>query len=109
MALLVRRHALVDLNFLVKLEEDNSTETLHFSKDFGADFFADWNEKLIWSNDSSFLMMMVDDINQNNQKYMWAYDFKDNKEYTDEDETVIMEILKTRNEGKENPIEARYK
>ena len=107
MALLVRRHALVDLNFLVQLEEDSSIKTLHFSKDFAADFSADWKEKLVWSNDSTFLVMMVDDINQNNQKYMWAYDFKDDKEYTDE--TEIMKILDSRNEGKENLPEMKYK
>lgn len=50
--------------------------------------------------------MSVDNPFDDEEKYMWAYDFKDDKEYADE--TLILEILNSRNEGKENPVEVWY-
>ena len=99
---------MIDLNFIVNIKEGSfSKKTLHVSRDFLPDRSADYKEELIWSDDSSFLIMSVDDPFDNSpEKYMWAYDFKDNKEYTDE--TTIMGILNSRNEGKENAVEARY-
>ena len=82
-------------------------KTLHWTRDFLPDISVNWDEELIWSYDSSFLVMSVDNPFDDEEKYMWAYDFKDNKEYADE--TLITEILNTRNEGKENPVEVFYK
>ena len=105
-ALLIRRPSWIDLNFLIEIKDGIFSKDLHKSKDFSPDSRVDWNEELIWSYDSSFLVMSVDNEFDEEEKYMWAYDFKDNKEYTDE--AKIMEILNSRNEGKENPVEARY-
>ncbi|MHC4455880.1 MAG: hypothetical protein ACYS0I_02130 [Planctomycetota bacterium] len=93
-ALLIRRQAF-DLNFWVKIKEKGITKTIHFSRDFIPDSRADWNEKIVWSNDSSLLVLMVDDVQNNNEKYMWAYDFKDKKEYFDKEK--IVDILNLRN------------
>ncbi|MHC5180947.1 MAG: hypothetical protein ACYSOW_03620, partial [Planctomycetota bacterium] len=103
---LIRRPSWIDLNFLIEIKDGIFSKDLHKSKDFSPDSRVDWNEELIWSYDSSFLVMSVDNEFDEEEKYMWAYDFKDNKEYTDE--AKIMEILNSRNEGKENPVEARY-
>jgi hypothetical protein len=104
-ALLIRRDAW-DLNYVVKIKEGILTKTLHWTQDFYPDARVNWDEELIWSYDSSFLVMSVDNPFDDEEKYMWAYDFNDGKEYTDE--TKIMEILNSRNEGKKNPIETWY-
>ena len=104
-ALLIRRTSF-DLNFYVKIKEGFFSKNIHKSRDFTPYQFVDWNEELKWSYDSSFLVMSVDNEFDKEEKYMWAYDFKEQKEYTDE--TAITEILNSRNAGKENPVEARY-
>ena len=104
-ALLIRRFAF-DLNFAVKIKKGPLTKTLHWTRDFYPDDWVNWNEELVWSYDSSFLVMSVDNPFDDEEKYMWAYDFKDDNEYADE--TLILEILNSRNEGKENPVEVLY-
>lgn len=92
-ALLIRRNAW-DLNFAVKIKEGLKTKTLHWSRDFEPVRKADFNEKIIWSDDSSFIVLTVDDVRHNNEKYMWAYDFRDGKEYYDKD--TIISIMNSR-------------
>ena len=104
-ALLIRRSAF-DLNFYIEIKDGFFSKDLHKSKDFLPDSRVDWNEELIWSYDSSFLVISVDNKFDEEEKYIWAYDFNENKEYTDVAE--IMELLNSRNEGKENPVEAMY-
>ena len=86
-ALLIRKNGF-DLNFAVKIKEGLKIKTLHWTRDFRPNLSADWHEQLIWSDDSSFLVMTLEEpphkqLNGNSQvkKYVWAYDFKDNKEY----------------------------
>lgn len=86
-ALLIRRSGW-DLNFAVKIKEGLKTTTLHWTGDFRPNLSADWNEQLIWSNDSSFLVMTLEEPSRRQlngsslvKKYVWAHDFKDNKEY----------------------------
>lgn len=93
-ALLIRRYAFIDLNFVVKIKSGFFAKTLHLSKDFDHDHSRDWNEKIIWSDDSTFLVMMVDDPLADNKIYMWAYDFKNNREYLNSDS--IINILSSR-------------
>jgi len=92
-ALLIRRNAF-DLNFAVKIKKGLFTKTLHWTRDFIPDRTADWNEQIIWSDDSDFIIMTVDDVRNNNEKYMWAYSFSNGKEYYDKD--IIMNILSSR-------------
>ena len=106
-ARLIRRKAFIDLNFFVEIKNGLTFRQLHKSRDFSPDKRVDWNEQLIWSYDSSLLYMSVDNQFDNLEKYVWAYDFKHNKEYTTE--SVIMEIMDSRNSGKDNPVEKRYK
>ena len=82
MALLIRYEGL-DLIYIVKIKEGIVTKTLHSMEDYHPDNRVNWKEELKWSYDSSFLIMIVDNPHDNNEQYMWAYDFKDNKEYTD--------------------------
>ena len=96
-ALLIRRNGW-DLNFAVKIKENLRTKTLHWSRDFVPDLKADWNEQIVWSDDSSFIVLTVDDVQNSNEKYMWAYDFRSRKEYYDKDE--IISILSSRSEKK---------
>ena len=105
-ALLIRRHSWIDLNFYVEIKDGFFSKELHKSTDFSPDLKIDWNEQLMWSYDSSFLIMSVDNPYDGEEKYMWAYDFKEEKEYTEE--ALILEVLNSRNEGKENPVELRY-
>ena len=108
-ALLIRRNAF-DLNYAVRIQEGQmgfDIKTLHWTRDFLPNIRVNWDEELIWSYDSSILVMSVDNEFDEEEKYMWAYDFKDNKEY--KDEILITEILNTRNEGKENPEDVFYK
>ena len=105
-ARLIRHKGFIDLNFLVEIKNGFTFKQLHKSRDFLPDRCVDWNEQLIWSNDSSFLFMSVDNQFDDLEKYIWAYDFKHNKEYTTE--SVIMEIMDSRNSGKDNPVEKRY-
>lgn len=114
-ALLIRRYAF-DLNFILKIKEDSKTTTLFYSKDFFPDRSVDWKEQLIWSDDSSFLVMTVEEppdslLNRRSQveKYMWAYDFKNNKEYETSynefflnyhDVSTIINILNSRSKEK---------
>jgi hypothetical protein len=92
-ALLIRSSAGY-LTFEVKIKEGPKTKTLHTSRNFEPDLKADWNEKIIWSDDSNFIVLTVDDVQNNNEKYMWAYDFKDGIEYKDKD--AIFSIMKAR-------------
>ncbi len=112
-ALLIRRSGW-DLNFAVKIKEKRRTKTLHWTGDFVPDLSADWKEQIIWSDDSSFLVMTVEEPPQrlldgslrHNKKYMWAYDFKDNKEYRGYEEyytDTIIDILNSR--SKKNKID----
>jgi len=96
-ALLIRRNA-SDLNFGVKIKQKLRTRTLHWTPDFVPDLTADWNEQIVWSDDSSLIILTVDDVDNNNEKNMWAYDFKTNKEYYDKDK--ITDILSSRNTGR---------
>ena len=96
-ALLIRRNAF-DLNFVVKIKEKLGTRTLHWTRDFIPDLTADWNEQIVWSDDSSLIVLTVDDVRNDYEKYMWAYDFKNNKEYIDKEK--IIEILNSRNTEK---------
>jgi hypothetical protein len=92
-ALLIRRNAEY-LRFAVKVKEGLKTRILHTSLNFTPDLKADWNEKIIWSDDSNFLVLTVDDVQNNNEKCMWAYDFKDRIEYDDKD--TIISIMNSR-------------
>jgi hypothetical protein len=92
-ALLIRSNAGY-LSFAVKIKEGFKTRTLHWKRGFDPDLKADWNEKIIWSDDSNFIALTVDDVQNNNEKCMWAYDLKDGKEYDDKD--TILGIMKVR-------------
>jgi hypothetical protein len=92
-ALLIRRNAW-HLGFEVKIKEGLKTKTLHWSRNFDPDLKADWNEKIVWSDDSSFIILTVDNVQNDNEKYMWAYDFRDGKEYRDKD--TIFSIMNSR-------------
>jgi hypothetical protein len=92
-AILIRRNA-SHLRLAVKVKEGSKTKTLHWSRNFEPDLKSDWNEKNIWSDDSSFLALTVDDVQNNNEKYMWAYDFIDRREYNDKD--TIIKIMNSR-------------
>ncbi len=111
-ALLIRRNGW-DLNFAVKIKENLTTKTLHWTRDFAPNLEADWNEKLVWSDDSSFLVLTVEEpphkrydtdvfgnilgyYYEQNDKYIWSYDFRDGKEYNDMNS--IMSILNSRSE-----------
>jgi hypothetical protein len=94
-AILVRRSGF-DLNFIIKVKEKGIARTLHVSRDFVPDLTADWNEEIVWSDDSSMLVFRVDDIQNDGAEYMWAYDFMNRREYFDKGE--IVEIFNSRNE-----------
>jgi hypothetical protein len=119
-ALLIRYRNGWDLNFAVKIKEGLKTRTLHWTRDFDPDQGVDWNEKIIWSDDSSFLVLTVEKPFHKryftygyglgggwhydpNEEYVWAYDFKNNKEYYDKD--AILSILSSRSQ-KDKPAEA---
>lgn len=91
-AVLIRRNAFIDLNFIVKVKEEGVFKVLHVSRDFIPDFSVDFNEKLVWSDDSTMLVMTANDIDGN--EYIWAYDFADGKEYLDKN--IIMGLLKSK-------------
>src|SRR3972149_6807483 len=93
-AVLIRRNAW-DLNFAVKIKEGLKTKTLHWTHDFVPNLAADWNEQIIWSDDSNLIILKVDEqlhkrpeskglLDDNPwyywqpspEKYIWAYDFK---------------------------------
>ena len=115
-ALLIRNNAW-DLNFAVKIKEGLKTRTFHWTGDFVPDIAADWNEKIVWSDDSSFIVLTVDEPShrgyyidvfgnktghyEQNEKYIWAYDFKNGKEYYDKE--TILNILSSRSEKGELP------
>lgn len=109
-AILIRSNGW-DLNFAVKIKEGLKTRTLHWTRDFVPNLAADWNEKIIWSDDSSFIVLTVEEppykryytdvfgnklwcYYEQNEKYIWAYDFRDRKEYYDKD--TIISILNSR-------------
>jgi hypothetical protein len=92
-ALLIRRNAW-HLSFAVKIKEGFKTRTLNWKRGFDPDLKADWNEKIIWSDDSNFLVLTVDDVQNNNEKCLWAYDLKDGIEYNDKD--AIISIMNSR-------------
>ena len=94
MAILIRRNAF-DLNFEVKIKENLKTRTLHWTRDFYPELTADFNEKIIWSDDSNLLVLTIEDVFDDHEKYMWAYDFANNKEYFDKEK--ITEMLNDRN------------
>lgn len=110
-AILIRRNAW-DLNFAVKIKENLTTRTLHWTGDFAPNLAADWNEKLVWSDDSSFIVLTVEEpphrryytdvfgnktgYYEQNETYIWAYDFRNGKEYDDKEK--ITSILSSRNE-----------
>jgi len=92
-AILIRRQAF-DLNFYVDIKKGLRTRKLHRSRDFYPNSQLDFNEKIVWSNDSNLLVLMIDDVSGNNEKYMWAYDFRDKKEYYDNDKITEMMLEK---------------
>ena len=114
-ALLIRRNAW-DLNFAVKIKEGSKTRTLHWTRDFEPNMKADWNERLVWSDDSNFIVLTVEgpphkryyidafgnetEYYEHNDKYTWAYDFNDDKAYHDAD--TISSMLNSR--GKRDKI-----
>lgn len=104
-AILIRRNSEF-LRFAVKIKEGSKTRTLHTSRNFTPDLKADWNEKIIWSDDSNFIVFMADDVQNNNEKYMWAYDFKDSIEYNDKS-AYVMELANKASATKTNN-EIRY-
>jgi len=92
-ALLIRRNAW-HLSFAVKIKEGFKTRTLYWKRSFDPDLKADWNEKIIWSDDSTFIVLTVDDVQNNNEECMWSYDFQEGKEYQNKD--TIISILNSR-------------
>jgi hypothetical protein len=106
-AILIRRISGWDLNFILKIKEDFKTKTLFWTSDFEPDQKVDLNERIVWSDDSSFIVLTVDrpveewsrraidDPNQYGKVY-YAYDFKDGKKYKPDDKNTIISIMNSR-------------
>jgi hypothetical protein len=112
-ALLIRRNAF-DLNYAVKIKQGIKTRTLFWTRDFVPDMAVDWNEKIIWSDDSSFIVLTLDKpaydryirygvtdtqghiTREPNIKFMCAYDFKDGKKYNFNEKDKIISIMNSR-------------
>ncbi|MFA5423444.1 MAG: hypothetical protein WC374_06255 [Phycisphaerae bacterium] len=110
-ALLIRRNAF-DLNYGIKIKEGMKARTLFWTGDFVPDMGVDWNEKIIWSDDSSFIVMVLDKpaydryykisdtqkgtYREENIKYMCAYDFKDHRRYDFNEKYEIISIMNSR-------------
>ena len=84
-----------DLNFIINVEYEGKTEQLFRSRDYNSDPGINWQENLIWSDDSSLLILTVTDYYNEDDDYIWAYDFSGNREYTAQQK--ILKILEKRN------------
>jgi hypothetical protein len=108
MALLIRRNAW-HLGFGIKIQESIfKSKYLLYTNHFDPDMRADWNEKIIWSDDSSFIVLTVDrPADELDRRYAetepnyfgtiyYAYDFKDGKKYKPDDKNTIISIMNSR-------------
>jgi hypothetical protein len=81
-ALLIRTHAR-RVHFAVQKEGlINRTLFTCGGFDFDPNVNTDYNEKIIWSDDSTFIALLVDDVGERhyvNHPVMWGYDFKNGK------------------------------
>jgi hypothetical protein len=83
-ALLIRRHA-QRVHFAVQKEGlINRTLFSCGGFDFDPNVNTDYNEKIIWSDDSTFIALLVDDVGGSRydnkiRAVMWGYDFKNGK------------------------------
>ena len=96
-ALLVNTLGL-DRNFIVRVEYDGKSEPLFRSRDYNPDQCINWHEDIIWSADSSFLVLALDDVSTKENTYKWGFDFKNNSTWSDQNQ--IISILERRNSTK---------
>ena len=97
-ATLIRQHAF-DLNFIVYVKSGGKKKKLFFSYDYPPDPTVNWNENIEWSADSSLLVLTINEPDAN-EPFMWAYDFKEKKELSNNQ--VIKSLWKDRNKGQED-------